>query len=88
VVADELDGDLAALAGQLLAAVAVVFDKALRAEARHHLADAWRRDAEAVSEVARGHGSLVAVELVEGFEVILLRPGECAATLELLDQVA
>ena len=52
VVAHELEGDLAALAGQLLAAVAVVLDEALGGQARDHLADGGRGDAEALGELA------------------------------------
>ena len=39
VVPHQLEGDLPALAGQLLAAVAVVLDQALGGEAGDHLAD-------------------------------------------------
>ena len=88
VMPHELERDLAALAGQLLAAIAVVLDEALGTQARDHLADAGRRDAEPLGELASRHGPLVAVQLVEGFEVILLRAGEGAAALELLDHRA
>ena len=83
---DQLECDLAALAGQLLAAIAVVLDEALCAETGDHLADAWRRDAESLSEITGRHRLVVAVQLVEGFEVILLGAGEAAAALELVDQ--
>src|SRR2546428_717978 len=55
---------------------------------RDHLADARRRDAEALSEVPGRDRPAVAPEQVEGFEVVLLRPGEQAAALELLDHRA
>jgi len=48
---------------ELLAAVAVVLDEALGAEARDHLAHAWRRDAEALCEVAGRDRALVAAQL-------------------------
>src|SRR5258708_39496972 len=76
---DQLERYLAAFAGQLLAAVAVVLDKALGAETGDHLADAWGRDAESLSEVTGRHRLVVAVQLVEGVEVILLGSGEAAA---------
>jgi len=72
MVPDELDGHLAALAGQLLAAVAVVLDEPLRAKPRHHLADAGRRDAQPLSQLTRRHRALVAVEEIKGLEVVLL----------------
>src|SRR5712692_1659455 len=77
VMADELEGDLPALACQLLPAVPI-----LRDEPRDHLADRRRGDAEALGQVARGHGTRVAVQVVEGFEVILLGLGEGAAPRE------
>src|SRR5205823_3057729 len=88
VVADQLQGDFAAVRGELLAAVAVVFDQALGGQAGDHLADARRRDAEALGEVPGRDRPAVAAEQVEGFEVVLLSPGEQAAALELLDHRA
>jgi len=88
VVTDQLERDLAALPGELLAAVAVVLHEALRAQAGHHLAHAWRRDAEPLRKLPRRHRPLVAMELVERLEVILLRAREGAAPLELLDHRA
>src|SRR6202165_989373 len=85
VVPNELEGDFAALASELLSAVAVVHDEALSGEARDHFADAGRRDAETLSQVAGRNRALIAVQLVEGFEVILLASGKGAAPLELLD---
>ena len=79
VVANQLEGDLPTLFGQLLAPIAVVLDQALGDETAHHLAHRRRGDAEALGELARGDGSGVAVEVVEGFEVVLLRLGERAA---------
>ena len=83
VVPDELERDLPALAGELLAAVAVVFDQPLGGEPRHHLADRRRGDAEALREVARRDRAAVAVKVVERLQVVLLRPGEGAAPGEL-----
>ncbi len=72
VVPDQLQCNLAPVAGQLLAAVPVVLDKTLRGQPRDHLADARRRDAETLGKLPRRNWTLVAVQLVEGFEVILL----------------
>ena len=88
MVADQLQTDLAALARQLLTAIAVVLDEALRGQPGHHLAHAWGRDAEALGQLAGGDRPLVTTEQIEGFQVVLLRAGEGAATLELLDQFA
>ncbi|GAC1671062.1 MAG: hypothetical protein PVS3B2_12500 [Candidatus Dormibacteraceae bacterium] len=87
VMADELEGDLATLASQLLAAVAVVLYEALGAEAGDHLADARRRDAESLREITCRHRLVGAVQLVEGLEVVLLGPGEAATALDLFDQL-
>src|SRR5450759_1714025 len=76
VMAHQLQSHLAALAGQLLALVSVVLDQALRGEAGDHLADRRRRDAQALSQVAGRHGSLVTVQVIERLEVVLLRAGE------------
>ena len=83
VMAHELEGDLATLSGELLPAVAIVFHEALGGEAGDHLADRGRGDAEALRQLARGDWTLVAMQLVEGLEVILLRAGESATTDEL-----
>ena len=88
VVPDQLESDFAAFAGQLLAAVAVVLDEALGVEPVDHLADAWGRDAESLREITGGHRLVIAMQLVEGFEVILLGSREAAAALELVDQRA
>src|SRR2546425_2849045 len=88
VMADQLQGDFAAVRSELLAAVAVVFDQALGRQAGDHLADARRRDAEALRQVPGRDRPAVAAEQVEGFEVVLLSPGEQAAALELLDHRA
>src|SRR4029077_19910387 len=87
VVADQLEGDLGPLAGQLLAAVPGVLDPAPRGEVGDHLADAGRRDAKALRELARRDGPLVAAEQIKGLEVVLLAAGEGAATFELFDQI-
>ena len=87
VVTDQLQCDLPPLSGELLAAIAVMPYESLRREAGDHLADARRRDAEALREVARRHRALVAAQQVEGFEVVLLGPREDAAALELLDHL-
>src|SRR5437868_9824639 len=81
VVPDQLQSDLAAVRSELLAAISVVLDQALRRQPGDHLADAWRRDAEALCEVARRDRAAVAAQQVEGFEVILLGPSKQAAAL-------
>jgi hypothetical protein len=58
-----------------------VLDKALSAEAGDHLADAWRRDAKSLREITRWHRLVIAMQLIEGFEVILLGSGEAASAL-------
>jgi hypothetical protein len=87
VVADELEGYLPAFAGELLASVAVVLDQALGRKAVDHLADARRGDAQTLGQLAGRHGSLVAVEEVKGFEIILLRASEGAAVLDVFDHL-
>src|SRR5262249_6974124 len=82
VMAHQLQGDLTALAGQLLPAVAVVLDQALGSQPADHLADAWRGDAESPGELAGRHRSLGSTQQVQGFEVVLLGAGEAAAALE------
>src|SRR2546426_9738213 len=83
-MADQLQGDFAAVRSELLAAVAVVFDQALGRQAGGHLADARRRDAEALRQVPGRDRPAGAAEQGEGFEVVLLRPGEKAAAVGLL----
>jgi len=65
-----------------------MLDEALRGESGDHLADAGGRDPKPLGELASRDRTLVAAEQVEGFEVVLLRPGECTAMLELLDHRA
>jgi hypothetical protein len=62
-----------------------VLDEALGGEAGHHLADAWRRDSEALRKVAGWDRTLVSAQLVERLEVILLGSGEGAAALDLVN---
>src|SRR6202171_4500328 len=88
VVPDELERHLAALTRELLAPVAVVLDETLGSESRDHLADAGRGDAQALGELAGRNRGLIPVQLVEGFEVILLGSGEVAASLEPVDHRA
>src|SRR5690348_10480523 len=80
VVPNQLQGDLPAFTRQLLAAVAVALDEALGAQAPDHLAHGWRRDAESLGQLARRHGPLVTVQLVQRLQVVLLGPGECASS--------
>src|SRR2546430_981197 len=82
VVADELEGDLPAFLGELLAAVPVVLDQALCGEPRDHLAYRRGRDAQPLRQLSCRHRPLVAAQQVEGLEIVLLGAGECAAALE------
>src|SRR5258706_4763030 len=82
MVADQLEGDLPAFFGELLAAVPVVLDQALGGESSHHLADRGRRDAKPLRQLSRRDWTLVAAQQVEGLQVVLLGAGECAAALE------
>src|SRR5581483_100166 len=59
VMTDELECDLATLGRQLLAAISVVLDEALRGKARDHLAHARRRDAESLGQLTRRDRALV-----------------------------
>src|SRR2546428_8516118 len=87
-MADQLQGDFAAIRSELLAAVAVVFDQALGRQAGDHLADARRRDAEALRQVPGRGPPGGAAEQGEGVEGVLLSPGEQDAALEPLDHPA
>src|SRR5436190_1090613 len=82
VVADELEGDLPAFLGELLAAVPVVLDQALCGEPRDHLAYRRGRDAQPLRQLSCRHRPLVAAQQVERLEIVLLGAGECAAALE------
>jgi hypothetical protein len=83
VVADQLECDLSPLARQLLTAMTVVLDQALGREADYHLAHRRRRDAQALSQISGWYRSLIAMQQVESFEVVLLRAGEGVTVLDL-----
>ena len=73
---DRFKRDLAAFPRELLTAVTIVLDQPLRGEPRDHLADRGRGDAQALRQITGRDGALVAVQLVEGLEIVLLAARE------------
>ena len=76
VVPHELQRDLPAFPRELLTAVTIVLDQPLRGEPHDHLADRGRGDAQTLGKITGRDGALVAVQLVEGLEIVLLAARE------------